>query len=356
MWQRKLSPALRYVAELDSISKFSDLLPTNDVPYDAESSPSPLARRATVMDVAKRLADWRDQPPELWFTTINRYLPPVVTAILVIAIAYQLATLTWTLAPGSTPAAAPAVRTASNEGAPATDFSALNNSHLFGEAAEQAAPVIPEVIDAPDTTLSLTLQGIVATGEDYKGRVIPGALISSNRGEGKIYQVGHSVEGADGATVHSIHADRVLLNRSGRIETLRFPKDLTASSTPMGMPAAPLPQAAPPSGSLREVISENATRLTDILRPAPHVQEGQVIGFRVTPGRDRAAFEALGLQSGDVVTDINGTVLDDVSQGLQVFQSLGEATQANVTVLRDGVPQVIVIDTTQLQRLQENRQ
>ena len=49
-------------------------------------------------------------------------------------------------------------------------------------------------------------------------------------------------------------------------------------------------------------------------------------------------------------------MLDDPSQGLQVFQSLGETTQANVTVLRDGVPQVIVIDTTQLQSLQENRE
>ncbi|HWN39332.1 MAG TPA: hypothetical protein VNP02_12595, partial [Gammaproteobacteria bacterium] len=93
-----------------------------------------------------------------------------------------------------------------------------------------------------------------------------------------------------------------------------------------------------------------------IVRLAPHVQEGQVVGFRVNPGRDRATFDALGLQAGDVVTDINGTLLDDPSQGLQVLQSLGESTQANVTVLRDGVPQVIVIDTTQLQRLQENRQ
>jgi type II secretory pathway component PulC len=56
------------------------------------------------------------------------------------------------------------------------------------------------------------------------------------------------------------------------------------------------------------------------------------------------------------VTDINGTVLDDPSQGLAVFQALGESTQANVTVLRDGVPQVLVIDTTQLQSLQENRE
>jgi general secretion pathway protein C len=104
------------------------------------------------------------------------------------------------------------------------------------------------------------------------------------------------------------------------------------------------------------VISENASRLTDVVRLAPHVQEGKVVGFRVNPGRDRATFEALGLQAGDVVTDINGTVLDDPSQGLQVFEALGETTQANVTVLREGTPQVIVIDTTQLKKLQEKRE
>jgi len=308
------------------------------------------------MDVAKRLADWRDQPPELWFTTVNRYLPPVVIAILVIAIAYQLATLTWTLAPGSTPAFAPAPRAISNDLEPATDLTVLNDSNLFGEEAEQTAPVVTEVIDAPDTTLSLTLKGIVAKVDDTKGRAVPGAIISSSRGEEHTYQVGQTIADSDGAELHTVYADRVLLNRNGRFETLRFPKELTASGAGvMGM-TSPLPQAAPSSGSLREAISANASRLTDIIRPAPHVQEGQIVGFRVTPGRDRATFEALGFQSGDVVTDINGTVLDDPSQGVQVFQSLGESTQANVTVLRDGVPQVIVIDTTQLQNLQENRE
>ena len=307
------------------------------------------------MDVAKRLADWRDQPPEQWFTVINRYLPPGITALLVIAIAYQLATLTWTVAPGSTPAFAPPARAAGNDTAQTVDLSVLNDSHLFGEADEQVKPVVTEVVDAPETTLSLTIQGILATEEDAQGRAVPGAIISSNRGEGKNYQVGQSIEAADGATLHAVYADRVLLNRNGRLETLRLPKELAASAVPMGRPS-PLPQAEPQSGSLREVITENATRLTDIVRLAPHVQEGQVVGFCVNPGRDRATFEALGLQPGDVVIDINGIVLDDPSQGLQVFQSLGESTQANVTVLRDGVPQVIVIDTTQLQSLQENRE
>jgi|SRR5688572_1955309 general secretion pathway protein C len=302
------------------------------------------------MDVAKRLAEWRDQPPEQWFTTVNRYLPPGITAVLVIAIAYQLSTLTWTLVPGSTPVAAPAPRSASSA-APTADYSVLKNSHLFGEAAEQAAPVAAAVVDAPDTTLSLTLRGILSKEGDPEGSCI----IEGSRADSKTYYVGMTIDNADGATLHSVYADRVLLDRSGRLETLRLPKELTASGgAPMGM-ASPLPQPGQPA-PLREVISDNAARLGDIIRPVPHVQEGQMIGFRVNPGRDRAAFEALGLQAGDVVTDINGTVLDDPGQGLQVFQSLGEATQANVTVLRDGVPQVIVIDTSQLQSLQENRE
>ena len=90
----------RYVVELDTINEFSDLLHTKHLPYHARPSLSPLGAGALVMDVAKRLADWKDQPPEQWFTAVNRYLPPGVTAVLVIAIAYQLATLTWTLVPG----------------------------------------------------------------------------------------------------------------------------------------------------------------------------------------------------------------------------------------------------------------
>jgi general secretion pathway protein C len=307
------------------------------------------------MDVATRLADWRGQPPEQWFNTAsaNRYLQPGVAAILVIAIGYQLAMLTWAVVPGSTPVAAfPSRAVDSDNATSAPDYNVLTNSHLFGGPAERPQVVVAPVADAPDTTLSLTLRGILSKEGDPNGSVI----IETNRGEMKTYLVDQTIDGGDGATLHSVYSDRVLLNRSGRLETLRLPKELTASDgSSMAMPPL-LPQAAQPTGTLREVISENAARLTDIIRPVRHVQEGQVVGFRVTPGRDRAAFEALGFQPGDVVTDINGTVLDDPSQGLQVFQSLGESTRANVTVLRDGVPQVIVIDTSQLQRLQENRE
>lgn len=316
----------------------------------ADQALRPPGVTALAMDVAKRLADFRDQPPEQWLAPINRYLQPGVVAVFVIAIAYQLATLTWTLVPGSVPAIAPATPQSGANPAAGVDFSPLLDSHLFGEAADAPAPAPAAVLDAPETTLSLTLKGILSREGDSNG----GAIISTNRGEDRAYRVGQAIDGADGATLHSVYSDRVLLDRGGRLETLRLPKELTTSTS--SLIAAPLPQAALPSGSLRETISANAARLTDIITIAPHVQEGQVIGFRVRPGRDRASFERLGLLANDIVTDINGIVLDDQSQGLQVFASLGETTQANVTVLRDGVPQVIVIDTTQLQNLEENRE
>ena len=81
-----------------------------------------------------------------------------------------------------------------------------------------------------------------------------------------------------------------------------------------------------------------------------------MVGFRLNPAQNRALFDSLGLQPNDIVTDINGTALTDPASGFQVFESLGEATMANVTIIRNGTPEVLVIDTTQLQQLAEGRQ
>ncbi|HVS23346.1 MAG TPA: type II secretion system protein GspC [Gammaproteobacteria bacterium] len=315
------------------------------------------------MDLAKHLGHWKEQTPEQWLRAANRYLPPAVTAILVLAIAYQLAALTWVVAPGAAPLAVPAARAAASAPGPsgpaAADLEAVAAMHLlFGEPAKETAPVAAPVTDAPDTTLSLDLKGILAFAEnDPNGGK---AIISANRGEDKTYNVGQTIDAGSGTTLHSVFEDRVLLDRGDRLETLRLPKEVqSAAGAPRARsPVMAPPAAAPPPGNetLRNVISQNAGRLTDIIRIAPNVEQGKVTGFRVQPGRDRATFDALGLMPGDVVTDINGVVLDDANKGLQAFEALGEATMANVTVLREGTPQALVIDTTQLQGIRENRQ
>ena len=67
------------------------------------------------------------------------------------------------------------------------------------------------------------------------------------------------------------------------------------------------------------------------------------------PGRDRRQFAALGLRPGDLITDIDGQALSDTTQAMQIFQSLGDASEVSVTVERDGNPEVIILRTSQLE-------
>ena len=62
-------------------------------------------------------------------------------------------------------------------------------------------------------------------------------------------------------------------------------------------------------------------------------------------------FTQLGLRPGDMIVQINGMALDDPARGMEVFRSLGDATQVSVTVERNGQPQVLTLDTSQLQNL-----
>jgi general secretion pathway protein C len=308
------------------------------------------------MDLATVIFQWKERPLSQWVSAGNRVLPPAAGAVLVVAIAFQLAKLTWLAVPSTRiDTELPTLAAYSGQrppaaAAPSLDVAALVDAHLFGEATATPPPVVDTPVDAPDTTLSLQLTGVVARPDEKSGW----AIIAASRSDAKTYVVGDEIETTNGTTLHAVYEDRVILNRAGRLEALRLPKELLASTA--GRMAPPPPMEQQFDSSLRDVISENAARLTDVIRVAPYIDQGQMLGFRVNPAQDRALFEALGLQPNDVVTDINGTPLTDPSSGLQVFQSLGEATMANVTVIRNGNPEVLVIDTTQLQQLSEGRQ
>jgi general secretion pathway protein C len=75
---------------------------------------------------------------------------------------------------------------------------------------------------------------------------------------------------------------------------------------------------------------------------------GQLKGYRVFPGRNRQQFIALGLRPGDLVTEINGVALSDPAQGMQIFNTLSESSQVQVTLERNGKSQTLSLDTSEL--------
>ena len=97
------------------------------------------------------------------------------------------------------------------------------------------------------------------------------------------------------------------------------------------------------------MLSQNLTKLSDVIRPTPYFVNGKQSGYRVYPGRNRQQFAKLGLRPGDLIKDIDGQSLTDPTQAMQIFQALGTSDQVTVTVERNGQPETIILKTSQLE-------
>jgi len=289
----------------------------------------------------------------------------VVDAILVIALAHALAGLTasilWNRVPLSSGTGKPAlpVPTGQTTIAQPADYATIGAWHLFGETqADQpvAAPSPPALI-AP---LNLRLVGVFFI-ERSADRAL--ALIAEGSGAERGYRIGETLPG--GARLDQVQRDSVIVTRSGRQETLNLPRleEVGKAAAPEGMPPpapeeAPLPEPAPmpmpmpaEPGSyhspppldatalatqLRGAAASRPQALEDIAFASPYLQNGQFMGFRLRPGRDRHLMRQMGLNSGDVITEVNGNRLNNPMQGLTVLRDLMQADRVTVRVLRDG--------------------
>lgn len=275
----------------------------------------------------------------------NEHLPMVVSVVAVILIGYYVARMVWLLYPaGPRPPWQPPRQLASSTAATAApaDYATITAAHLFGEASSAPPELTGEAADnAPDTSLSLQLRGAIAA-EDPR---FAHAIIADSSGNEQVYFVNDTLPG--GATVQQIQADRVLLARAGQLEVLRLPREGQpgGSAPPM---AAARPMAAPVQQNVQELVSQNAAGFLEVVRPQPFMPNGQLKGYRIYPGPNRQQFAALGLRAGDLVTEINGIALNNPAQGMEVFRSLGDAAQVTVTVERDGQPQVLSLNMTQV--------
>lgn len=281
----------------------------------------------------------------------NSSLPPWVSLLLVVAIAWQIAKIIWLLVPG--PAAGDSVpmpasmRSATVQTAAASDAGSIVNSHIFGVAdaeAVDAAPAPTVEDNLSDTRLTnLSLKGTVAS-ELAEFSV---AIISDGNNEEKVYAIGDPI--GSSAKLHAVYADRVVLNENGVLTNLKLPKEYaTAQVTPTRRSTRNTRQTQADSKSIQAVVSQNLSKLSDVIRPTPYFVNGQQSGYRVYPGRDRQQFSALGLRPGDLIKDIDGQSLTDPTQAMQIFQALGTSEQVTVTVERNGQPETIVLKTSQL--------
>lgn len=298
-----------------------------------------------MLSIQATLNRWSDQSPaQLAATAVDR-LPAWVSILAVLLLGYYLARLIWLLYPVSEnpPWLPPAMlqstsRVAVSQG----DYANIGAAHLFGEVSRDVPAISSDAaLTAPDTGLSLQLRATV-TADDPK---VAHAIIADNSGTEKVYFPEMPLPG--GATLQKIQPDLVILSRAGQLEVLRLPRTSgSGSRTPAVAPSAarfPAVQA-----EIEEFVAQNTAGFLEVVRPQPFMPNGQLKGYRIYPGPNRQQFAALGLRAGDLITEINGVVLNNPAQGTEVFRSLSGATQVTVTLERDGQPQVLSLNMDQV--------
>jgi general secretion pathway protein C len=222
------------------------------------------------------------------------------------------------------------------------DAQSVVSAHLFGVAV--ADPTTQDPNNAPLSSASLVLAGTIATQDPRHG-----VAIISDGGPSKVYSVGENV---NGASLHSVYLDHVILDRGGVLETLLLPRLLGNGNNRQAAPrhAGADPRTVAAVDNIRRMVQQDPSILDQVMRTVASYDNvaGKLRGFRAYPGRNRAIFAKLGLKPGDLVTAINGTQLDDPQHSQEVFNTIQTSDSVNVTIERGGQKQELSLNIAQV--------
>jgi len=262
---------------------------------------------------------------------LNRVLPPLFTVILIIACSYTLAQITWSLIPGEETAVPGRFQVKTGARQAPKNYNEITDAHLFGTFQQSTSNVKQTV--APETRLNLVLKGVLATTPMEYGSAI---ISKGKNGKEDTYAPGDKISSA---TVKEIYADRVILERAGKLETLRMPKDNSGSLIKSSPGSTPTVKASTPGAVLSDIRSQilkNPTSFGKYAIPIPYNENGRLRGYRLQPQGDRSLFDKVGLDPNDVIVAVNGVELNNPTKGLKALRSLQRAKSIDLTILRNG--------------------
>lgn len=269
----------------------------------------------------------------------------LVSVLLIMFLAYQLALITWTFLPQDKPVLLWKPTAAKNKSdSQKINTENLQQQHLFGVKVAQAQVVQEkqpesEVTDAPLTRLKLKLVGIVAaTDPNYS------SVIIENKGDQNSYFIDSKIDGTS-AVIEHIYQDRIIIDVKGSSQTLMLDggdgvsKQQSKSkklSTSRKKRTTESKRKSKTVNLDREELLKNPGKLTDYIRISPVRKDGKVTGYRVKPGKDKTIFNEAGLKSGDLAVELNGTDLTDTEQAFSLMKEFPTMTDITLSVERDG--------------------
>ena len=243
---------------------------------------------------------------------LSAYAAWVLALLIVIELGHTVRTLWAVQRPRAVPATPVRVYAPADSVSRAQRIAA---AHLFGTA--------PDGTESTAATQQpLMLAGTIASDDPGIGFAILGETLASAR----TYPVGSSIP--SGGRLVQIFADRVILDRSGRREILRFPRNSLLGQGSEGRQASTPAKAA--------IDSESEAPPPDVLAAAlnayPTWDGGRFAGYRMNPSPK--ARRELGVRADDVLIAVNGVSIQSPEDAAEALRSGGSRT--TVTVDRRG--------------------
>jgi general secretion pathway protein C len=211
---------------------------------------------------------------------------------------------------------------------PRPELSTLTDKNVFGTLG-RPTPVGVQPTAPPQTPLSLTLVGTFMT----KGQP-PYAIIEDKKKQNQdVFEIDQSI--FNQAVLKRIFQDYVEIEREGKREILKL-DDLNPANPPTVDGVASL-------GSDEFIVEEaeldrgleNLPLLLTQARAVPYFKEGRSIGLRLFAIKTGSLYEKIGLRNGDILKNINGNSLGDISQALKLFEQLKQERTINLVLERD---------------------
>lgn len=171
------------------------------------------------------------------------------------------------------------------------------------------------------TSLSLKLFGIRMDSAMGRGS----AIIATPDNIQSSFAVGDEI--VPGVKLKGVAFDSVTIDRGGVEEQLFLDQSVAA---PVAQPGAPVPMSS--TGVVGAGV--NVGGLQSLIEAAPRLSGNAVTGLTLTPKGDGAGFNRAGLQSGDVLTAVNGKPISGISDISQITPA-GDGT-VSLTVERGG--------------------
>ena len=247
-----------------------------------------------------------------------------------------------TLEPVPTDTVAARIERPANEAAAAPGTILERNlfgAQLAGES--QAALSSDEPVAA--TKLPLKLLGTAAASDERRSRA---AIQDEKSQKHLVVAVGDEIEGHARVSVRAIERTRVILDNAGRPEELLLREgEIPPAQAAIVRRGARRTAAAPPAPDaalnqrLQTLNGPGGQGISQILSSArivPQYVEGQMQGMRVDSIKADSVFQKVGLQNGDVITEVNGIVIDRVEATSAIFDEFATAEAIDIAALRGG--------------------